>query len=41
MIGVDGQNARVLEIASSDNRSFNPTFPPLRAGLLDQLGVHR
>ncbi len=32
MVGVDGQNNRTLEIASSDNKSFNPTFAPLRAG---------
>jgi hypothetical protein len=32
MVGVDGQNGRTLEIASSDDKSFNPTFAPLRAG---------
>ena len=32
MVGIDGQNDRILEIASSDNKSFNPTFAPLRAG---------
>ncbi len=32
MVGIDGQNNRALEIASSDNKSFNPTFAPLRAG---------
>ncbi|MCA9635264.1 MAG: hypothetical protein KC420_04450 [Myxococcales bacterium] len=32
MVGVDGQNLKKLSIASSDNRSFNPTFAPLRAG---------
>jgi hypothetical protein len=32
MIGVDGQNPITLETASSDNKSFNPTFAPLRAG---------
>ena len=30
MIGVDGQNNRKLQVASSDNKSFNPTFAPLR-----------
>ncbi|MBL8974026.1 MAG: PD40 domain-containing protein [Myxococcales bacterium] len=32
LVGVDGQNNRKLQIASSDNKSFNPTFAPLRAG---------
>lgn len=32
LVGVDGQNDRVLDIASGDNRSYNPTFAPLRAG---------
>ncbi|MBA3550120.1 MAG: hypothetical protein H0T76_26885 [Nannocystis sp.] len=32
MIGVDGQNLVKLEKASNDNKSFNPSFAPLRAG---------
>ena len=32
LVGVDGQNNMRLDIASGDNRSFNPTFAPLRAG---------
>ncbi|MEZ4451348.1 MAG: hypothetical protein R3B09_17850 [Nannocystaceae bacterium] len=32
LVGVDGQNAKKLQIASADNKSFNPTFAPLRAG---------
>ena len=32
LVGVDGQNDRVLATASGDDRSYNPTFAPLRAG---------
>ncbi len=32
IVGTDGNDLRKLDIASSDNRSFNPTFAPLRAG---------
>ncbi|MEZ4380764.1 MAG: hypothetical protein R3A79_05425 [Nannocystaceae bacterium] len=32
MVGVDGNDLKKLETASSDDRSFNPTFAPLRAG---------
>ena len=32
IVGTDGNDLRKLAIASSDNRSFNPTFAPLRAG---------
>ena len=32
IVGVDGQNLKRLDTATGDNRSFNPTFAPLRAG---------
>jgi hypothetical protein len=32
MTSVDGQHNIRLDVASGDNRSFNPTFAPLRAG---------
>ncbi|WAS92309.1 hypothetical protein [Nannocystis punicea] len=32
LVGVDGNDQVMLEKASSDNKSFNPTFAPLRAG---------
>jgi hypothetical protein len=32
LVGVDGQNLVKLDIASSDDKSFNPSFAPIRAG---------
>ncbi|MBK8942604.1 MAG: hypothetical protein IPM79_34680 [Polyangiaceae bacterium] len=32
LVKTDGTDAKVLENASNDNRSFNPVFAPLRAG---------
>jgi hypothetical protein len=32
LVGPDGQNLKKLQTASSDNKSFNPVFAPLRAG---------
>jgi hypothetical protein len=32
MVKADGSNMKQLKAASSDNRSFNPVFAPLRAG---------
>jgi hypothetical protein len=34
LVGVDGNDQVMLEKASSDNKSFNPTFAPLRRRLL-------